>query len=125
MRRRTGPARDERGSGTLLVVGVMAVVGVLAAVAIVAAAYLVAGHRARGAADLAALSGAAAYAQGRPPCPAAARLARQNGGRLTHCDQVGDDVDYVVSVTVAVEVGIRPPGLPRVLSGRAHAGPVA
>ena len=65
------PGRDERGSGTLLVVGVMAVVGVVALMATVAAVYLVVGHRAHGAADLAALSGAAAYAEGRPPCPAA------------------------------------------------------
>lgn len=116
--------RDERGSGTLLVVGVMAVVGVVAMAAMVAAAYLVAGHQARAAADLAALSGAAAYAEGRSPCPAATRLARTNGARLTSCDQVGDDVDYVVSVEVVVEVGVRVPGLPRRLGGRAHAGPV-
>ncbi|SEP64126.1 Rv3654c family TadE-like protein [Microlunatus flavus] len=116
--------RGERGSGTLLVVGVMAVVGVVAAVAMVAAAYLVAGHQARGAADLAALSGAAAYAEGRAPCPAAARLAKANGGRLASCDRVGDDVDYVVSVEVVVDVGVRVPGLPRHLEGRAHAGPV-
>ncbi|MGI3782958.1 MAG: Rv3654c family TadE-like protein [Janthinobacterium lividum] len=125
MTARHGERRDERGSGTLLVVGVMAVVGVVAMMAVVAAAYLVAGHRAHGAADLAALSGAAAYAEGRPPCPAATRLARANDARLVGCDQVGDDVDYVVSVTVEVEVGLRVPGLPRVLSGRAHAGPVA
>jgi len=106
-------------------VGVMAVVAVVATTAMVAAVYLVAGHRAHGAADLAALSGAAAYAQGRPPCPAAARLARANDARLVGCDRVGDEVDYVVSVTVEVEVGLRVPGLPRALSGRAHAGPVA
>ncbi len=122
---RTGASvADQRGSGTLLVVGVMAVVGVVAMAAVVAAAYLVAGHQARGAADLAALSGAAAFAEGRSPCPAAGRVARSNGGRVTSCDQVGDEVDYVVSVAVAVEVGVRLPGLPRTLEGRAHAGPV-
>ena len=115
----------ERGSGTLLVVGVMAVVGVVATMAIVAAVYLVVGHRARGAADLAALSGAAAYAEGGDPCPAAGRLARANDARLVRCDRVGDEVDYVVSVTVEVEVGLQVPGLPRALRGRAHAGPVA
>ena len=105
-------------------VGVMAVVGVVAMMAVVAAAYLVAGHRARGAADLAALSGAAAYAEGRAPCPAAGRVARVNDARLTRCDRVGDDVDYVVSVSVEVPVGLRVPGLPEALGGRAHAGPV-
>ena len=116
--------RGERGSGTLLVVGVMTGVGVVAVVAAVAAAYLVAGHRARAAADLAALSGAAAFAEGRPPCGAAARVARSNGAHVTSCDQVGDEVDYVVTVTVSVEVGTGVPGLPRRLVGRAHAGPV-
>ena len=117
--------RDERGSGTLLAVGVMAVVGVVATTAVLAAVYLVAGHRAHGAADLAALSGAAAYAEGRDPCRAAARLARANDARLVRCERVGDDVDYVVSVTVEVEAGLAVPGLPRALRGRAHAGPVA
>jgi secretion/DNA translocation related TadE-like protein len=116
--------RGERGSGTLLVVGVMAVVGAVAVVVTVAAAYLVAGHRARAAADLAALSGAAAFAEGRPPCAAAARVARANGARVSACDQVGDEVDYVVSVTVRVDVAARMAGLPRSLEGRAHAGPV-
>lgn len=121
---RSSRRAGERGSGTLLVVGVLAVVSAVAAAALVAAAYLVAGHQARSAADLAALSGAAAYAEGRDACAAARRLARANGGRVAACDQVGDDVDYVVSVTVAVRVGLRVPGLPRTLSGRAHAGPV-
>lgn len=103
----------------------MAVVGVVGVMAMVAAVYLVAGHRAHGAADLAALSGAAAYAEGGPPCPAAARLARANDARLVDCDRVGDDVDYVVSVTVEVQVGLHVLGLPRALRGRAHAGPVA
>ena len=116
--------RDERGSGTLLMVGVLAVVGVVSMAVVVAAVYLVVGHRASGAADLAALSGAAAYAEGRPPCAAAARIARANDAGLVRCDQVGDEVDYVVSVTVEVPVGLRVPGLPRALSGRAHAGPV-
>ena len=124
MSTRGAGAHDERGSGTLLVVGLMAVVGVVATMAMVAAVYLVVGHRARGAADLAALSGAAAYAEGRDPCLAAGRLARANDARLVRCDRVGDDVDYVVSVTVEVEVGLRVPGLPRALQGRAHAGPV-
>ena len=117
--------RDERGSGTLLVVGVMAVVAVVATTAMLAAVYLVAGHRAHGAADLAALSGAAAYAEGRDPCRAAERLARANDARVVRCDRVGDDVDYVVSVTVEVQAGLRVPGLPRALRGRAHAGPVS
>lgn len=116
-------SRDERGGGTLLMVGVMGVVGVFFVVALLVAGYLVATHRARAAADLAALSGAGAYAQGADPCAAARRIARQNGARVVSCDQVGDLVDFVVSVTVAVDVDVRTPGLPRSVGGRAHAGP--
>lgn len=115
--------RGERGSGTLLMVGVMSVVGIFFGVALLVSGYLLAAHRARGAADLAALSGAGAYQQGRDPCEQAARTARANAARITGCDQVGDPVDFVVSVSIAVDVRTRVPGLPRTVPARAHAGP--
>ena len=120
--RRRGSAA--RGSGTLLMAGVMGVVGVLFVVALLVAGYLVAAHRARGAADLSALSGAGTYQQGGDPCTAARRTAGANGARVTACDRVGDQVGFVVSVTVAVDVRVLLPGLPRAVAARAHAGPV-
>jgi secretion/DNA translocation related TadE-like protein len=104
--------------------GVMGVVGVFFVVALVVAGYLVAAHRARGAADLSALSGAGAYQRGADPCAAARRTAGANGGRVTACDRVGDQIGFVVSVTVVVEVRVLLPGLPRTMGARAHAGPV-
>jgi secretion/DNA translocation related TadE-like protein len=123
MRVRRGGAAA-RGSGTVLMAGVMGVVGVLFVVALLVAGYLVAAHRARGAADLAALSGAGRYQQGGDPCAAAGRTAAANGARVTSCDRVGDRVGFVVSVTVVVDVRALLPGLPRTVAARAHAGPV-
>ena len=66
---------EERGSGTLLMVGVSAVLMVLAFAGVVAAGYLAAVHRARSAADLAALSGAVEVQRGGDACVAAEEVA--------------------------------------------------
>jgi secretion/DNA translocation related TadE-like protein len=117
-------ARDQRGSGTVLMTAIMSVVVALGAVATVVAGYLVSHHQARSAADLAALSGAAAFAKGDDACAQARRTAQQNGARATHCDRAGDEVDFVVTVRVVVEVRVRSPGLPRRVEAEAHAGRV-
>ena len=55
--------------------GIMGVVVALSSAALVIAGYAVGYHRARAAADLSALSGAAAFQQGREPCAQAALTA--------------------------------------------------
>ena len=117
-------ARSELGSATVLMVGIMGIVVALSSAALVIAGYAVGYHRARAAADLSALSGAAAFQQGREPCAQAALTARQNGARVTRCNQVGDAVDFVVTVRVSVVVGTRIPHMPRTVAAEAHAGPV-
>jgi secretion/DNA translocation related TadE-like protein len=116
--------RSERGSASILMVGLMGVVMMLGTAAIVVAGYLAAHHRARGAADLAALSGAAAYQQGHDPCRQAQRTAHGNGAAVQQCAQVGDPIDFVVTVRVAVPIRLRIPGLPRTATSEADAGPV-
>jgi secretion/DNA translocation related TadE-like protein len=118
-------ARSELGSATALMVGMMGVVVALSSAALVIAGYAVGYHRARAAADLSALSGAAAFQQGREPCAQAALTARQNGARVVRCNQVGDAVDFVVTVRVSVVAGTRIPHMPRTVAAEAHAGPVA
>ena len=124
MSRRRARRTDQRGSGTVLLAAVMSVVVALGATATVVAGYLLAHHRARSAADLAALSGAAAYARGQDACHEARRTAQENGGTATHCDRVGDPADFVVTVRVVIEVRVRSPGLPRLVEAEAHAGRV-
>ncbi len=121
-RRRDRGAGCERGSASVLLAGVMGVVVLLSCAAMVVVGYAVATHRARGAADLAAVSGAAAFGQGEDACAQARRTAADNGARLVRCDQVGDQLDYVVTVRVAIGVRVRVAGLPRQVESLAHAG---
>ena len=116
--------RSERGNATALMVGVMGVVVALSSAALVIAGYAVGFHQARAAADLSALSGAAAFQQGREPCAQAALTAKHNGARMDHCSQVGDAVDFVVTIRVSVVAGTRLPQVPRTVAAEAHAGPV-
>lgn len=119
-RRRSG----DEGGASVLVAAVLGVVVVLTGVALLVAGYQVAQHRVRAAADLAAVSGAAAQAGGRDACQQAGRTARDNGAQVLSCGTVGDAVDYVVSVRVALPVRSAVRGLPTRVVGEAHAGSV-
>ncbi len=116
---------SEIGSASVLMIGIVGVIVVLSSAALVIGGYALGYHRARAAADLSALSGAAAYQQGREPCAEAAQTARQNGARVDRCDLVGDAIDFVVTVRVAVVARTRIPQLPRTVAAEAHAGPVS
>lgn len=116
--------RDERGSGTMLMIGVMIVITVLALAGTCIATYAAAVHQARSAADLAALSAAVAQTAGGDPCDAAKTIARANGTKLTRCDPVGDRIDFVITVRVERAVPRMLAGLPAAVGAEAHAGPV-
>jgi secretion/DNA translocation related TadE-like protein len=118
-----GLVRDgERGSATVLMAAIMGMVVTLGGAAMVIAGYLVGHHRARSAADLAALSGAAAHVRGENVCDEARRIARQNGAKVIRCSWVGDDIDFVVTVRTSVATPSRLPGLPRSIAAEAYAG---
>ena len=115
--------RGERGAGSVLVLGVVGAVVAVLAGALVVVAGLRDVHRARSAADLAALAaGRPLTSGGTADCVAAARVAAGNGGALTLCLELPDG-------TVLVEVGVATSwphgwtGLPDSLSGTARAGP--
>ena len=114
--------RDERGSGTMLMVGVCAVVMMLAFAAMLISGYVIAAHRARAAADLAALSGATAAGQGGDPCVTARANAAAHRAQVVACERVGDQIDYVVTVTASVRVTLTAPGLPTRVTSIAYAG---
>lgn len=112
---------DERGSGTVLVVAAIGLVVVLSLAGIQLGAAAGAAHRARSAADLSALGGAAALQQGAgDPCAGALELAARNGARLVACA-----VGPAESVLVRVSADVRGawPGVPRSASASARAGP--
>lgn len=114
--------RDERGGGSVLMLGVCVVVIMFGYVAMIICGYAIAAHRARAAADLAALSGATIASEGGDPCDSARRNARAHLARITSCERVGDQIDFVVSVTASVATLMQVPGLPERVSAVAHAG---
>lgn len=115
-------SRSERGGGSLLMIGVMAVVLMFSLAGVCISGYLVAVHRARAAADLAALSGAVALNRGADGCASARRNARENDARVTSCSNVGDAIDFVITVEAEVQVGAVAPGLPPTVRAVAYAG---
>jgi secretion/DNA translocation related TadE-like protein len=97
---------------------------VLAGVGVLLAGYVAAQHAAADAADLAALSGAAAHTRGRDACAAAGGVARANQVSLAGCRVSGDSFDFVVEVTVVRHLRA-PPGLPGTVTAKAEAGRLA
>lgn len=121
--RARGGSPTDRGSGTVLMVAVVAALFLLTVAGVAVASAVLAVHRARAAADLAALSGAVALAQGQPgpsACGAAGVVAARNGALLLGCG-AGADGSVLVSTSTRVALGI--PGQPRVASASARAGP--
>lgn len=106
---------DERGSGSVLALGILCAVVVVAAGGLALAGAGAAGARAAAAADLAALAAAdvAAGRAGGVPCDIADAVARANGATLHACDQTG------LTVTVTATT----PYLALAASASARAGP--
>jgi secretion/DNA translocation related TadE-like protein len=102
----------------VLAVSFLAVLVLIGAALGVVSAMVVAHRSAQAAADLAALAGADAAAQGADPCSAAARVAVANGARLDGCAAGSREVTVEVTVT-----GPRWLGQPHDLTARARAGP--
>lgn len=120
---------EERGSGTVLAVGIISALMVLIAVIHVVTAAAVAGAQAARAADLAALA-AADIARGLStgdPCTVAEQVTSRNNAALQDCTVGGDQGNEVtVLVSREIDVVIIPEGLnvpPLEAQARARAGP--
>jgi secretion/DNA translocation related TadE-like protein len=111
-------SRDEHGSAVPLAVACLGLLLMLGSALGVVAAMVVDHRHAQGAADLAALSGAADLARGGDGCSAAGRTAADNDAQLTECHVEGSDLR--VAVTVA---GPRWLGSHGDLAAQARAGP--
>ncbi|KNX36122.1 Rv3654c family TadE-like protein [Luteipulveratus halotolerans] len=99
--------RSDRGSGSLLMIGVCGVLLVLLTGAMVLVSAVHASARARAAADLAALAAADLVLNptpGEAPCTRASRLAAANGGELVACSTGQDDVVVTVRVESSASV---------------------
>ena len=114
-----GPASD-RGAATVLVIGLVAVLLAMTVGGVVLASAVVASHRARLAADLAALAGAARLRDGASvdgACATAHRVAGINDADLVSCARDGLTLEVTVAVTASV--------WPEPARARAKAGPGA
>ena len=64
-----------------------------------------------------------AIQSGADGCSVARRVARENRTTAVSCIQVGDSIDFVISVRVARAIRLEIPGLPTKITALAHAGP--
>ncbi|MHA7135485.1 Rv3654c family TadE-like protein [Oerskovia turbata] len=80
----------ERGSGTVLALGLIAVVLVLGLALAALASAQAARGQAQAAADLAALAAATARQRGVDACPTASQTALRNGATVVACAEQGD-----------------------------------
>ncbi len=114
----------DRGSATVFAAAISLVLVMSATAAMVVVAVVLATHRARSAADLAALAAATAEVGGSDACAAARINARTNGAEVTTCRVTGDTSSFVVAVTLTAPTGLGSP-LPARVGAEAHAGTVA
>jgi secretion/DNA translocation related TadE-like protein len=111
------PAR-ERGSASVIVVGIIGLLVSLTAGALVLAGAVRASHQARLGADLAAIAGAQQLRDGGSAggaCVAAAKIAVANGTSLQSCSVAGTDVTVIVAA--------RSSTWPEPATARSRAGP--
>lgn len=113
---------DERGVGTVLTAGVAMVLVSVATAACILAAWLAQVTATQDAADLAALAGASAMAEGLDGCGAADGAAEANGARVTRCEVRGDQRAFVLEVSVRAPLEPHLPGLPGEVVRSATAG---
>lgn len=116
--------RDERGSSTVMALGIIAVLLTVTVGALAVLGAMRAAHLARSAADLAALAGAVVYQQvldDSAACAESERIARRHDAQVVTCE-VGAGGE--VTVTTSVRITPRVAGVgPDRAEGRARAGP--
>jgi secretion/DNA translocation related TadE-like protein len=106
----------------VLTATVMLVLVAAAVVAFTLASWVACLHRARSAADLAALAGAAAYRAGGDACAAASVSAVANNTTPTGCAVQSNGIDFLVRVTVSAPIRPRLPFGPPTVESAAQAG---
>ncbi|MFC7529476.1 Rv3654c family TadE-like protein [Actinoplanes sp. GCM10030250] len=118
---RTNAREPDRGAASIFVLAVGVVLVTVGLFGAAVGSARVARHEARNAADLGALAGGRRAIEGAgPACVEAARYAAANSGRMTSCLVNG------LEIVIRVEVRVEPlPGLSRVATADARAGPVS
>jgi secretion/DNA translocation related TadE-like protein len=110
----------DRGSATVLGVGVVGLLATLMTLVAVLAGAVADQRRVESAADLGALAGATAVQQGRPACASARDVVDRNGASLTSCVVAGEVVEVTARRRTQPLLGRRFDA-----SSTARAGPVS
>ena len=114
----------EDGGATVLAAAAVGAVVLLLTAAVVVVSVVHDVHRARAAADLAALAAAGPLvASGAASCPEGGSVARANGATLSRCEVLSDG-SVAAGVTVPLRVSAGWAGLPGHAGARARAGVV-
>lgn len=122
---RSRRTRDQRGGGSVLTVCVVLVLCLVGLVMAWQGSLLASEARTRSVADLVALSAARAQQTGRPACEVAELAASQNRARLSACEVTTGWGEFVVDITVEVDLVPRLPQGPRQATAQSRAGVVA
>lgn len=122
MRRHQDGCRDEHGAGTVLTAGLAMVLLSVATAACILTTWVAQAVATQDAADLAALAGAAAMAEGLDACDVAAGTAEANDAMLTTCEVQGDQRAFVLEVRVRASLHPDVPGFPEEVVRTATAG---
>ncbi|EPH03238.1 helicase/secretion neighborhood TadE-like protein [Propionibacterium sp. oral taxon 192 str. F0372] len=115
----------QRGAGSGLVIAIIMVLAMAGLVAAIHGGWLASGQRARSAADIVALAAAQAHADGADGCAQGGRAAEQNRARLVECELTSGYGEFVIDITVEVEVLPAIPDAPRTARASARAGIVS
>ncbi len=109
----------------MLIVAVMIALMMVAAVGAWFSGWLASGGRARSAADLVAIAAAQAQRDGRQACPTAELAAAANDAVLTDCEVTTGWGEFVVDVTVEVQLRPQIAGAPQSAHAESRAGIVS
>lgn len=89
---------DERGSLTITTAAIIGFLAMVVVLAVGVASHTVVSHKARNAADMAAVAGAFAHYRGEGGCQKASDVAMRNGAQLTQCSITEMDVQVEVTI---------------------------
>lgn len=127
MRRQPPGSRnlDQRGGGSALTLSVLIVLILVGLVAAWQVGWLSSGARARSVADLVALSAAQAQQDGRNGCEVAEQVASDNAAELDACEVTTGWGEFVIDVSVLVQLRPQVAGAPQHAKADSRAGVVA
>ncbi|AZA10167.1 Rv3654c family TadE-like protein [Corynebacterium pseudopelargi] len=89
---------DDQGSATVVALGIALALSLMLGIILAIANTYIQAHKAQVAADMGAIAGAQALAQGQWACPKVQEVISANGARMSLCIEEGQDVRVAATV---------------------------